>query len=310
MRKFLIAVLLAGAAATPAIAGPHDWSDHQSNDNHQQTHEEHQQAHEEHQQSHAERPQFTAPRMQAPQVQMRQQGFSGGQQHVEGQRFEGRPNFGNGGARMNGEAGARFQGNAGVAVQDNGVRHFDGNPRVRMEQSQQVYVAPGPHMVTAPREVEMRERVRGQRVEGGDFRQSDRALPNVMRSRNPLVVSNVPRQGTQPPLRLDGGRHHSVNWSTNWRNDRRYDWRDRRRHHRSLFHLGLFIDPFGWDYQPFSIGYRMWPAYYGNQYWIDPAEYGLPYPPPGAVWVRYWNDAILVDTYTGTVIDEIPNFFW
>jgi Ni/Co efflux regulator RcnB len=313
MRKVLIALLLAGAAATPAIAG-HD-PDHQSNDNHQQAHQEHQQAREERQQSHAERPQFAAPRMQAPQMQMRQQGFNGGAQHVDGQRVDAHQNFGgrfdgNGGARMHGDAGARFEGNSGVAVQDNGVRRFEGNPRVRVEQNQQVYVAPGPHMVTAPREVEMRGRVRGQRVEGGDFRQSDRALPNVMRSRNPLVVSNVPRQGTQPPLRLDGGRHHSVNWSTNWRNDRRYDWRDRRRHHRSQFHLGLFIDPFGWDYQPFSIGYRMWPAYYGNQYWIDPAEYGLPYPPPGAVWVRYWNDAILVDTYTGTVIDEIPNFFW
>ena len=307
MRKFVIALLLAGAAATPAIAGPHDPDHQQSNE----SHESHQQAHEEHQQSHAERPQFTAPRVQAPQVQMRQQGFNGGgQQHVDGQRFEGHPNFGgNGGARMSGEAGARFQGSAGMAVQDNGVRHFEGDPRVRVEQQQHVYVAPGPRMVTAPRGFDGRERVRGQRVEGGDLRQSDRALPGVMRTRNPLIVSNVPRPGTQPPLSAES-RHHHVNWNPDWRNDRRYDWRDRRRHHRSLFHFGIFIDPFGWDYQPFSIGYRMWPAYYGNQYWIDPGVYGLPYPPPGAVWVRYWNDAILVDTYTGTVIDVIPGFFW
>jgi Ni/Co efflux regulator RcnB len=54
----------------------------------------------------------------------------------------------------------------------------------------------------------------------------------------------------------------------------------------------------------------MWPAYYGNQFWIDPSLYGLPYPPPGCVWIRYWNDAILVDTYSGTTIDVIPNFFW
>lgn len=303
MRKFLIALLLAGAAATPAIAG-HDPDHQQSNDNRQQAHEEHQQARQERQQERAERPQ--APRMQAPQVQVRQQGFNGGgQQHAQGQRFEGRPNFG---GRFDGNAGARFQGNAGVAVQDNGVRHFDGNARVRAEQQQQVYAAPGPRMVTAPREVDMRDRVRGQR--DGDFRQSDRALPGVMRTRNPLVVSNVPRPGTEPPLRYEGDRHHSVNWNTNWRNDRRYDWRDFRRHHRDRFHFGIFIDPFGWNYQPFSIGYRMWPAYYGNQYWIDPGEYGLPYPPPGAVWIRYWNDAILVDTYSGTVIDVIPGFFW
>ena len=26
--------------------------------------------------------------------------------------------------------------------------------------------------------------------------------------------------------------------------------------------------------------------------------YELPYPPPGTQWVRYWNDALLVDMYT------------
>jgi len=54
----------------------------------------------------------------------------------------------------------------------------------------------------------------------------------------------------------------------------------------------------------------MYPAYYGNQYWIDPGMYNLPYPPPGAAWVRYFNDAVLVDIYTGTVLDVIPGFFW
>jgi len=28
------------------------------------------------------------------------------------------------------------------------------------------------------------------------------------------------------------------------------------------------------------------------------------------VWVRYWDDAVLVDTFTGEVIDVIHNFFW
>lgn len=52
------------------------------------------------------------------------------------------------------------------------------------------------------------------------------------------------------------------------------------------------------------------PAYFGESYWIDPAMYGLPYPPPGAQWVRYWNDAVLVDMYSGEVIDVIRDFFW
>jgi len=102
----------------------------------------------------------------------------------------------------------------------------------------------------------------------------------------------------------------SGTWNRNWRNDRRYDWRSYRDRHRSVFHLGIYYDPFGYGYQPFNIGYRLTPAYFGENYWIDPAMYGLPYPPPGAQWVRYWNDAVLVDMYSGEVIDVIRDFFW
>jgi len=118
------------------------------------------------------------------------------------------------------------------------------------------------------------------------------------------------RQGRPSPFRVESNRSSRVNWNRDWRNDRRYDWRDRRYRHRSLFHLGLYIDPFGWGYQPYSIGYDLQPSYYQQNYWIDPAMYGLPYPPPGAQWVRYWNDAVLVDMYSGQIIDSIPGFFW
>jgi Ni/Co efflux regulator RcnB len=287
MRKLLISLFLASAAASPALADPHDSNQQQAQEDSQQAHQERQQAREERQQARAEsrgnaqaaRPQFTGPPRQAPQVQMGRQMVNGGGGMPQ---VEARGNRGD------------FGGNRGVRV--------NGDARV---EGQTTYVAPGPRMVTAPRGA---EQARDQRVQNRDFRQSDRAVPNVMRQRNPLIVSNVPRPGTQPPLRAE--RHRDFHWNGNWRNDHRYDWREYRRHHRSLFHFGIFIDPFGWNYQPFDIGYRMWPAYYGNQYWIDPGTYGLPYPPPGAVWIRYWNDAILVDTYSGTVIDVIPGFFW
>ena len=41
----------------------------------------------------------------------------------------------------------------------------------------------------------------------------------------------------------------------------------------------------------------------------DP-KYGLPYAPPGYQWVRYYDDALLVDTWSGQVVDVINNFFW
>lgn len=108
----------------------------------------------------------------------------------------------------------------------------------------------------------------------------------------------------------DHDRWRNGGWNRDWRNDRRYDWRNYRDHHRSVFRLGIYFDPFGYGYRSFGIGYRLQPVYFGQRYWIDPAMYGLPFPPPGAQWVRYWNDAVLVDMYSGEVIDVIHNFFW
>ena len=60
----------------------------------------------------------------------------------------------------------------------------------------------------------------------------------------------------------------------------------------------------------FSIGWRLWPSYYSSNYWFNPTQYGLPYAPPGYQWVRYYDDALLVDTWSGEVVDVINNFFW
>jgi Ni/Co efflux regulator RcnB len=131
------------------------------------------------------------------------------------------------------------------------------------------------------------------------------------------VVSRVPREGTQPPLRAMADRSTTTahrwrgHWRRDWRHDRRYDWRSHRRRHRSLFHFGFYFDPFGWSYRPYSIGWRLWPHYYRSSYWLsDPWAYRLPYAPPGYRWIRYYDDALLVDTFDGTVVDVIRDFFW
>ena len=155
-----------------------------------------------------------------------------------------------------------------------------------------------------------RQQVREDRRENRQLRQSQRATPAVLRNRVP-VVSNVPRPGTQPPLTAEHRRSHS-NWNTNWRHNDRYDWHNWRNRHRSLFRLGLYLDPFGWGYQRYSTGWRMWPNYYRtSSFWLnDPWQYRLPYAPAGTRWVRYYDDAILVDTWSGEVVDVIYNFFW
>ena len=134
-------------------------------------------------------------------------------------------------------------------------------------------------------------------------------VPNVLPKRP--VVSSSARPGTEPPLRTEPRPTQKPSWNRNWRNDRHYDWRNWRHRHRSRFHLHFYVDPFGWGYYRYGIGWRMWPAYYASAYWIsDPAYYDLPPAPPGTQWIRYYNDALLVDLWTGEVIDTIPDFFW
>jgi Ni/Co efflux regulator RcnB len=272
MRKFLISLLLASAVATPALAGPRDSSDRQ------QAREERQQAREERQAARAEsRSERAAPARVERNDQPRQQ-------------FVARPQF---------SGGDRPQFNGGERPQP----RVDVNAMRAQRESQRAAVRND--------RVEQRQERVDQRQAARDLRQSTRPVPNVMRDRHPLVVSDTPRPGTQPPLRVENRRTPAVQWNTNWRDNNRYDWRNHRRHHRSLFHLGFYYDPFGWGYSPFQIGWRLWPAYYSNRYWInDPWQYRLPYAPPGYRWVRYWNDALLVDTWTGTVVDMIPGFFW
>jgi Ni/Co efflux regulator RcnB len=135
-------------------------------------------------------------------------------------------------------------------------------------------------------------------------------VQNVERQHAP-VISRTPRIGTQPPLRVERRVTPPPQWNPNWRNDRTYNWDYWRHHHRSQYHLRRYRDPYGWRYQLFSIGWRLWPNYLLSTYWInDPWMYRLPPAPPGTRWIRYYNDALLVDMWSGEVIDVIHNFFW
>jgi Ni/Co efflux regulator RcnB len=103
--------------------------------------------------------------------------------------------------------------------------------------------------------------------------------------------------------------HHR--WNGDWRNDHRYDWRSHRSRYGSLYRLGRYYDPYGWGYRRFSIGFNLWPSYFGSSFWLnDPWQYRLP-PAYGPYrWVRYYDDALLVNIYDGQVVDVLYNFFW
>ena len=100
-------------------------------------------------------------------------------------------------------------------------------------------------------------------------------------------------------------------WREDWRRDRNHDWRRHRDRNRSLFRFGFYYDPFGYHYRRFGPGYTIWPTYYSSRYWLhDPWQYRLPYVGGSYRWVRYWDDAVLVDLRTGRVVDVIYDFFW
>jgi len=119
------------------------------------------------------------------------------------------------------------------------------------------------------------------------------------------------RQAYENRRRSDYRSGNYTRWTNNWRNDRRYDWNNYRNQHRSIFRIGFYSDPFGYSYRNWSIGSFLNAGYYGSSYWLnDPWQYRLP-PAYGPYrWVRYWDDALLVNIYTGQVEDVIHNFFW
>ncbi len=69
------------------------------------------------------------------------------------------------------------------------------------------------------------------------------------------------------------------------------------------YHAGQWQGPKGYNYQRWTAGQKLPAAYYAKAYQIPSyAVYGLMAPPPGAVWVRYGPDAILVERKTGEIL--------
>lgn len=110
-----------------------------------------------------------------------------------------------------------------------------------------------------------------------------------------------------------GGNRDYRNWDRGWRNDRRYDWQGYRQSNRSAYRLPRYSAPYDWNYgyRSFGVGASLFSGLFAQNYWIsDPWAYRLPPADWPYRWVRYYDDALLVDTRSGVVVDVIPGIFW
>jgi Ni/Co efflux regulator RcnB len=71
-----------------------------------------------------------------------------------------------------------------------------------------------------------------------------------------------------------------------------------------------WVAPRGFTYRRFALGERVPAIFLGATYFLNFALYGLQAPPPGYIWVRDGNDAVLVDRYTGEVVQVEYDIFY
>jgi Ni/Co efflux regulator RcnB len=149
--------------------------------------------------------------------------------------------------------------------------------------------------------------------------------PYVERGAPPAAVRQGDRrEGFQgaPPSRDDGD-HRNGGWDRrDWdRHDQGRVGGDHDRWERGRFppiyqsprrfHLDRYRAPRGYYYRQWAFGDFLPRGWFGPDYLLgDFYAYGLPYPPPGYEWVRVGEDALLVDRYTGRIVQVVRFVFW
>lgn len=161
---------------------------------------------------------------------------------------------------------------------------------------------------------------RGNRDAVAHHDDNDRADRRGDRNQRNRVVA--PQQHNWQPNPYNNNQH---NWQNNnrnrvqtfdnrWRNDNARGNFDRFRqnlHSPQRFRLGQYHGPRNYNYRRWSHGQRLPFAYFARNFWLSNAIfYGLFPPPPGLIWVRYGPDALLVDQYTGEIVQVRYGVFY
>jgi len=184
--------------------------------------------------------------------------------------------------------GQRFQGGDAQRFNRDGERHWDHER--------------GPSVVTPPTAVPPTAQ------RGWDGRRDGRGVAGGFDARDGRHDDGRWANG--------GERHRDGAWSGrdgHWAHGERWE-RGRfpsvvSSHHR--FHVGAYRAPYGFFARSWGFGDILPRGWYGPDYFIDDfLDFDLPYPPPGYEWVRVGPDALMIDEYTGRIVQVVRGIFW
>jgi Ni/Co efflux regulator RcnB len=77
------------------------------------------------------------------------------------------------------------------------------------------------------------------------------------------------------------------------------------------YHHGTYRRPSGYYVHRWTLGEFLPALFFAQNYWIDDySDFDLSDPPEGTHWVRYGNDALLIDEDSGEVIQVVYGIFY
>ncbi len=202
--------------------------------------------------------------------------------------------------------GRDHRNNDNAAYEDRDSKKQDGrdgrrNKQKGSEAAPQQAPAVAPVAQPTPRNVE-RQRANSRREQNAERANDRRRGRNDQvedrRERN-RAVRNDDRRNYHPTVRNDDRRRADV---------RRYHRRFQAPHR---FRVGSYRQPYGYSYRRWNYGQHLPRHYYVRNFWLtNLLVYGLFSPPPGYIWVRYGPDALLIDQYTGEIVQVQYDMFY
>jgi len=115
-----------------------------------------------------------------------------------------------------------------------------------------------------------------------------------------------------PPKRYDWGEYHQGQTPPTMKHAPRLDFHSWQRNFGAPkhFHWQPYHQPNGWYYRRWVFGMVLPSFFWTQDYWInDYWDFDLPDPPYGYVWVRYGDDALLVNVRTGFILQVEYDLF-